>query len=129
MARWETLSYGGLGALLSQASPLGVEVGGPKTSKEKKQPGLGLIAARNEKDSDMQWKNQELKTIGELADALCALETREEAEAFMNLVRKDNPENADAIVGNIIAYFEDETALKLMDWCEPGKTMAEGNAP
>lgn len=63
------------------------------------------------------WKNAEIKTVGELIDTMCALETREEAQEFMAGYLAVN-EHAYANVGYCTGYLGAERAQELREWCQ-----------
>ena len=62
------------------------------------------------------WKDKELKTFGDIADAVIAVETREEAQEFMAAYRATDPEFADGNIGYLAGYYNDETAKRIWDW-------------
>jgi hypothetical protein len=64
----------------------------------------------------MHWKGKELKTVGDLMDAMGKFDDREEAEDFMRLYRADN-EHADQNIGYLTGYFGREEMARLQDWC------------
>jgi hypothetical protein len=62
----------------------------------------------------MIWKDKEIKTIGELFDAVAAVDTPEQAGEFMRAYRADN-EHADASVGYVIGYAGADSRKRLYD--------------
>lgn len=63
------------------------------------------------------WKNAEIKTIGDLIDAMCALASREEAQEFMRGYVAVN-EHAYANVGYCTGYLGHEEGQRLREWCQ-----------
>lgn len=63
----------------------------------------------------MVWKGIEVVTIRDLAYAIEACESREEAQEFMRLYREET-EHADANVGYMSGYYTPETADRIRDW-------------
>lgn len=63
------------------------------------------------------WKDREIKTIGDLIDAMCALENADEAQAFMEGYRAVN-EHAYANVGYCTGYLAGEQGQRLREWCQ-----------
>lgn len=59
------------------------------------------------------WKGKELRTLGELMDALFAINHAEEAAYFMAEYRKVN-EHADSNVGYCLGYVEPPARRKQM---------------
>ncbi len=66
----------------------------------------------------MIWKNKELKTLGDMSDAVQAITTKTEALQFMDAYRKLNPEHADENIGYLTGYFNNETRAKMQDLFE-----------
>ena len=65
----------------------------------------------------MEWNGQQLNTVGELCDAVCAVKTREEAQRFMAAYRAENI-HASENVGYLAGYYDSETAKRIWDWFE-----------
>jgi hypothetical protein len=64
----------------------------------------------------MNWKGQELKTIGDLMDkGINQCETQEEAQEFMVQYRAEN-EHADVNIGYLSGYYSPEKAQKIREW-------------
>ena len=74
------------------------------------------------------WKEKELRTIGEIGDALCALESRDEAQEFMKAYSAVNV-HAYVNVGYISGYYDSETMLRIQDWCETAHPVFGRTAP
>lgn len=55
-----------------------------------------------------------MRTIGDLFDAVVSVRTAEEARAFMESYRAENP-HADANVGYVIGYADEDTRRRLYD--------------
>ena len=62
------------------------------------------------------WKGREIRTIGDVTDALAALESREEAQEFMRLYHSVNV-HAYQNVGYCAGYLDNGTAQRIYDWC------------
>jgi hypothetical protein len=52
----------------------------------------------------MNWKEKEIRTVGDIVNALAKLESRDEGQAFMAGMRAES-EHADANVGYCIGYI------------------------
>ena len=63
------------------------------------------------------WKEKELNTVGEIGDALCALESRDEAQEFMKAYQSVNV-HAYQNVGYISGYYDSVTMARIQDWCD-----------
>jgi hypothetical protein len=63
-------------------------------------------------ESDFTWKGQELGTIGQLFDAMLAVESDEEAAEFMAAYRASSP-HADVNIGYLTGYCSPEEAERL----------------
>ncbi len=63
------------------------------------------------------WNGIPLITIGELGDAICAIDTREEAHHFMAAYRASTP-HAAANIGYLAGYYDQETAQRIYAWFE-----------
>lgn len=61
------------------------------------------------------WKGRELRTIGELTDAIAALESREEAQRFIAAYRAVS-EHADVNAGYVTGYLGPQRANELREW-------------
>lgn len=77
-------------------------------------PAVGTIIGRIDIDI-MMWKEKEIKTMGELAEAMKTVTTKEEGQEFMKLARAENPEHADHNIGYITGYFSHQDAERLRD--------------
>lgn len=62
----------------------------------------------------MIWKGQELKTIGNLCDAMKNIVSKEDATEFMRLYRLAN-KHADENVGYLTGYFSAEEADRMRE--------------
>ena len=65
----------------------------------------------------MKWKGKELVTHGDIGEALCALSSAEEAQAFMAQYREESP-HADENVGYLSGYYDIETMRRIQAWCD-----------
>lgn len=64
----------------------------------------------------MNWKGQEIKTVGDLMDkGISKCNTREEAQEFMSKYRNEN-EYAEQNIGYVIGYFDQEERKRLQEW-------------
>lgn len=64
----------------------------------------------------MIWKDQELKTIGDLMDkGINMCDTPEEAQEFMRQYRSEN-EYAEQNIGYVSGYYSQEEANRIRDW-------------
>lgn len=70
-------------------------------------------------DAIFEWKGSDLPTIGDLVNALAALESREEAEQFMVAYRA-HTDHADVNVGYVAGYCSPETMERILDWTGTG---------
>lgn len=71
-------------------------------------------------DNDYQgwvWKGKKIRTVGELGNALCALESPEEAQEFMRAYQAVNA-HAYANVGYVSGYYDRETMVRIQEWCQ-----------
>jgi hypothetical protein len=65
------------------------------------------------------WKDKEIVTFGDLADAMRAIVetgTEKDAQELMSLYRAEEPEFADGNVGYIAGYFDAATAKRIWAW-------------
>ncbi len=67
--------------------------------------------------SALIWKGKELKTMGEVCDAVTAVSSKLEALEFMDAYRKISP-HADANIGFASGFFDSATMEKVQDWFE-----------
>jgi transcriptional regulator with XRE-family HTH domain len=65
----------------------------------------------------MEWNGQQLGSFGDLLDAVCAVESREDAHRFMAAYRAETP-HAASNVGYLAGYCDSETARRIWDWFE-----------
>ncbi len=63
------------------------------------------------------WKGDTLNSIREIGDALCALESREEAHDFMR-VYQQHTVHAYVNVGYIAGYYDHDYMHRILDWCQ-----------
>jgi hypothetical protein len=63
----------------------------------------------------MNWQGKELKTLGDILDAVTKCATREEAQEFMRQYREFTPHAAENI-GYLGGYCSDETNMRIQDW-------------
>lgn len=64
----------------------------------------------------MQWKDRELVTKGDVANAMQGLKTEQEADAFMEVMRTAGP-HAEDNIGYMVGYFSDpEVRHRLYKW-------------
>lgn len=61
------------------------------------------------------WKGKPIETIGDLIDAIAALESREEAQEFITDYRAIS-EHADANAGYVTGYLPAERGQELREW-------------
>jgi hypothetical protein len=64
----------------------------------------------------MLWKGKELRTVGDLMNAMGKLVDEREAQDFMRLYRAEN-EHADQNIGYLTGYFSREDTYRLQLWC------------
>lgn len=62
------------------------------------------------------WKGRDVATIGDLIDAVSALETREEAQRFIAAYRDADPLVADGNAGYVTGYLGASRAEELREW-------------
>ena len=62
----------------------------------------------------MMWKNNEIKTVGNIINAVENIKTKEEANEFKKIYRKEN-EYADANIGYIFGYLSKEERKRLQE--------------
>lgn len=62
-----------------------------------------------------EWNGKTITTIGDLGDALCALASREEGQAFMAVYRAVT-EHADVNVGYVAGYYDAATMARINDY-------------
>ena len=60
----------------------------------------------------MKWKGVELKTMGDMADVIKNIVTKEDATEFMRLYRAEN-EHANENIGYLTGYFSFEEADRM----------------
>lgn len=65
--------------------------------------------------SALTWKGKELKSMGDVLDAVEKCVTREEAQEFMGMYRADTP-HADDNIGYGAGYFDAKTSKRIWDW-------------
>lgn len=64
------------------------------------------------------WKGKELKTAGDIMEAVTKTQTKEECLEFMEFYRKDC-EFADENIGYMLGYYDQETAVRVREWLGP----------
>lgn len=68
-------------------------------------------------DDVFTWKGQELTTMGDLADAVLAVESPEEAREFMAAYMAQNV-HAYSNIGYLAGYFDRSTTDRVYEWFE-----------
>lgn len=61
------------------------------------------------------WKGKEVRTLGDLVDAIAALESREEAQEFIAGYRQVE-QHADVNAGYVTGYLDRSDAERLREW-------------
>jgi hypothetical protein len=77
---------------------------------------LAVIIPRFERKSYMIWKGKEIKTIGDLTNAVGLISSKEEGAEFMSLYRSENA-HADENVGYVSGYHDRETMARIQEYC------------
>lgn len=79
-------------------------------------------------DAPLIWKNKTLITIGDIGDALVALESPEEAREFMR-VYSANTIHAYQNVGYVSGYYDLATMARIQEWCQAAHPIFGGTIP
>lgn len=77
---------------------------------------------------DFVWQGKELKTIGDLMDAMGAWKTAEEAQEFMRDFRAHTP-HADENIGYLTGYFGRDDMMRLQEWSGAAHPIFGRSAP
>ncbi len=64
-----------------------------------------------------EWKGQRIRTYGDVGRALVALESPEEAQAFMRTYAAHNV-HAYENVGYLSGYYDHATMVRIQEWCQ-----------